>query len=127
MAIGDFSNEFSSDVTTSTFERGEGGSSQVTINLQFRGSLFPQADGTLKLSVPVPGATAGPASFTGVGFLDGGETVGLTAEGSWEQVPGELRWRIRGINMSSAGQVLLSDGTLDLASRSYNGTVAEWT
>ena len=127
MPIGEASDEFTSTVTSSTFERLEGGGSQVTINLEFKGSLFPRADGTLTLRVPVPGAPAGPASFTGAGFLDGGEVVGLSAEGCWEQVPGQQKWRVRGLNMSSAGQVLLSDGTLDLESRSYNGTVAEWT
>jgi len=71
--------------------------------------------------------TAGPGSFTGAAFQDGGEVVGLTGEGCWEQLDGEQKWRVRGINMASNGQILLSDGTLDLAARSFNGTITEWT
>ena len=88
MPIGEASGEFNNSVISSTFERLEGGSSQVVINI---------------------------------------EVIGLTGEGCWEKVDGEQKWRVRGINMASNGQVLLSDGTLDLATRSFAGTISEWS
>lgn len=60
-------------------------------------------------------------------ILDTGEVVGTNAEGCWQKLDGEKKWRVRGINMNTEGQVFVSDGTLDLASRSFNGTYSEWT
>ena len=127
MPIGETSGEFSNTITSSTFERQDGGGSQVIINFEGTGSGVAQVNGTRTLRVPIPGATAGLGSFTGAGFSDAGEVIGLTGEGCWEQVAGEQKWRVRGINVTSTGQVLLSDGTLDLATRAFNGTVVEWT
>ena len=127
MPIGEVSGEFNNSVISSTFERQDGGGSQVVINIEGTGSVFGQTSGTLTIRVPASGVTAGPGSFTGAAFQDTGEVVGLTGEGCWEQLDGEQKWRVRGINMASNGQVLLSDGTLDLAARSFNGTITEWT
>ena len=127
MPIGEASGEFNNSVISSTFERLEGGSSQVVINIEGTGSALGQTNGTLILRIPAPGAPAGAGSFTGAAFQDNGEVIGLTGEGCWEKLDGEQKWRVRGINMASNGQVLLSDGTLDLATRSFAGTISEWT
>ena len=127
MAIGEPSGEFSYSITSSQFERTNDGGSQVVINLEGNASGFGQVNGTLVLVVPTPGANAGPGNYTGAAFLDSGEVVGATGEGCWEQLDGEQKWRIRGINMMTNGGVLVSDGTLDLATRSFNGTFSEWT
>ena len=117
MPIGEVSGEFNNSVISSTFERLDGGGSQVVINVEGTGSALGQTNGTLTMRVPIPGAAAGSGSFTGAAFQESGEVVGLTGEGCWEQLDGEQKWRIRGINMASNGQVLLSDGTLDLVIR----------
>jgi len=70
---------------------------------------------------------SGRGSFTGAGFLDSGEVVGAQGEGYWRKIDGKQQWRLLAINMTSAGAVLLSDGTLNLESRSFNGTLSEWT
>ncbi len=127
MPIGETSGEFSNSITSSTFERQDGGGSQVSVNIEGTASGFGQTNGTLTLRVPNPGAVAGPASFTGAAFADSGEVIGLTGEGCWEQLDGEQKWRVRGINMATNGGVILSDGTLDIATRSFNGTMNEWT
>ncbi len=77
--------------------------------------------------MPAPGANAGPGQYTGVSFLEDGETVGVTGEGCWEKLGSEHKWRVRGINMYANGDVNLSDGTLDLATPTFNGTLAPWT
>jgi len=127
MAIGEESGEFSYSVTSSSFERRDAGGTQVVINVEGNASGFGQSNGTLTLVAPVPGAGAGSGSYTGAAFLDSGEVIGIVGEGCYQQLDGELKWRVRGINMASNGGVLLSDGTLDLAQRSFNGTFSEWT
>lgn len=127
MPIGEVSGEFNYSVTSTTFERLDGGASQVVINIEGTGTAFGQTNGTLIMSVPAPGAAAGPGSYTGAAFQDNGEVIGLTGEGCWQQLDGEKKWRVRGINTASNGQVLLSDGTLDIETRSFAGTITEWT
>lgn len=127
MGIGETSGEFNSSVTSSTYERQPGGGVNVVINLEGTASGFGQINGTLTLIVPGPGATAGAASYTGASFLDSGEVLGATGEGCWQQLDGEQKWRVRGLNIITNGGVVLSDGTLDLASRAYSGTLNEWT
>ncbi len=127
MGIAETSGEFSYSVTSSTFERQPGGGVDVSINLEGTASGFGQVNGTMTLIAPTPGATQGSVSFTGAAFLESGEVLGATGEGCWQQLDGEQKWRVRGLNIISNGGVILSDGTLDLATRSYNGTMNEWT
>jgi len=84
-------------------------------------------NGTLTMVAPAPGANAGSVSFRGAAFVDGGEVIGTTAEGHWAKLDGQHKWRVRGINVNTQGQVFVSDGTLDLKPRSFNGTFSEWT
>ncbi len=127
MAIGETSGEFNSSITSSTYERQSGGGVNVVINLEGTASDLGQINGTLTLLVPGPGQGAGAASYTGASFLDSGEVLGATGEGCWQQLDGEQKWRVRGLNVISNGDVVLSDGTLDLASRSFSGTLTQWT
>jgi len=127
MAIEEVAGEYSLAVTSTTFERLDGGASRAVLNLEGTASGFGTANGTLIMIIPGPGANAGPGQYTGVSFLENGETVGVTGEGCWEKLGSEHKWRVRGINMYSNGEVNLSDGTLDLATRTFNGTLAPWT
>lgn len=127
MPISSETGEFSYTITSSTFSERDTGGTQVEINLEGTASGFGQLNGTLTMIAPAPGANAGPGSFRGAAFLDTGEVIGTNGEGCWQQLDGEQKWRVRGINMNTQGQVFVSDGTLDLASRSYNGTFSEWT
>lgn len=127
MAIGEVSGEFNHSITSSTFERQPSGGVRVLINLEGTATGYGQVTGTLTLVSPAPGATAGPVSYTGAAFLESGEVIGASGEGCWQQLDGERKWRVRRILMASNGAVLLSDGTLDLATRSFGGTIAAWT
>ena len=127
MAIEDVAGEYSLNVTSTTFERLDGGASQAVLNMEGSASGYGTANGTLIMIIPGPGANAGPGHYTGASFLENGETIGVRGEGCWEKLDGENKWRVRGINMMSNGDVNLSDGTLDLATRTFNGTMAPWT
>jgi hypothetical protein len=127
MPISSEKGEFSYSTTSSTFSERDAGGTQVEINVEGNATGFGQLNGTLVLIAPTPGANAGPVSFRGAAFLDTGEVVGTNAEGCWQQLEGEKKWRMRAINTNTEGQVFVSDGILDLAARSFNGTFSEWT
>ena len=99
----------------------------MVINIEGTASGLGQIQGTLTLVAPAPGATAGGGSYTRAAFLDSGEVIGAAGEGYWQQLDGEQKWRVRGINMATNGDCNVSDGILDLATRSFNGTLTEWT
>jgi len=127
MTISDTAGEFGFSVTSTTYERQSGGGVNVCINIEGTATGFGQVNGTLTLIVPGPGATSGPATYAGASFQDSGEVIGANGEGCWNQIAGEQKWRVRGLNLTSNGGVVLSDGTIDLATRAYNGTINEWT
>ena len=93
MPIGEVSGEFNNAVISSTFERQDGGGSQVVINIEGTGSVFGQTNGTLTLRVPVQGVTAGPGTFTGAAFQDTGEVVGLTGTSYWAPRCERMVWQ----------------------------------
>ena len=127
MGIADTTGEFNYSITSSTYERQTSGGVHVVINVEGPVTGYGVVNGTLTLVVPAPGAQGGPGSFTGASFLDSGEVVGLTGDGYWQQLDGEQKWRVRGINLSTNGQVSVSDGTIALAERSFSGTFNDWT
>jgi hypothetical protein len=127
MGIQDPSGEINYAVTSSTFERQPGGGVRVVINLEGTATGYGRVTGTLTMYSASPDAVAGPGNYTGAAFLDSGQVVGAQGEGYWSKVQGKQQWRIRGINLTSAGTVVLADAVLDLATRSYQGTLAEWT
>ena len=73
-----------------------------------------------------PGATGGTASWRGQSFLDNGERSVAMGEGTWEDC-GTNQWRVRLIVNTSDGQTFATDGVLDLASRSLNGKLLDWS
>lgn len=127
MGIGPVIGEINYSVTSSTFERQPNGGVRVAVNLEGTATGYGTVTGTLSLISATPGAVAGPLSWVGAGFLESGEVIGANGEGYWRKVDGKQQWRVRGINLTTAGTILVADATLDLASRSYQGTLAEWS
>ena len=127
MGIGPAIGEINYSVTSSTFERQPNGSVRVAVNLEGTATGYGTVTGTLNFISPTPGATVGPLNWTGAAFQPSGEVIGATAEGFWRKVDGKQQWKVYGINLTSTGTVLLAEATLDLASRSYQGTLAEWS
>jgi hypothetical protein len=127
MAIAAVSGEINYSVTSSTFEPNPGGGVRVVVNLEGRATGYGTVNGTLTLLSPAPAAVAGPVSWVGAAFLESGDVVGATANGFWRKVDGKQQWRIRGITQVSTGALVVTDAVLDLATRSYQGTLAEWT
>jgi hypothetical protein len=81
--------------------------------------------GTL-LTVGAPGAKSGTCSWAGTSYLDNGQEVAGKGEGTWE-VAGTHKWHIRAVVYLSDGRTVVSDGEIALATRSFTGTLYEWS
>jgi len=80
--------------------------------------------GTLTAYV-TPEAKSGRCSWVGVLYLNTGEEIHNTGEGTWEKI-GAYKWRVRSFLYRSDGITRLLEGEVDLATRSYSGAAYEW-
>ena len=122
MAIGKEIGQFSIKSTSVSYAE-DGGS--VQINCEGTATKYGTVVGTLILRGE-PGAKSGRLSWRGQGFLENGETVIGTGEGSWEAMA-KHKWRTRMIVTTSDGGCHASDGHLDLATRTLTGKMLEWS
>ena len=122
MAIGKEIGEFSVKVTSTTYAE-EGGS--VQINVEGTATGYGTVLGTLTLRGE-PGAKLGSLSWRGQGFLEDGDNLASTGQGTWEEI-GKHKWRTRLIVTNSKGECHGSDGHLDLATRTLTGKMLEWS
>ena len=122
MAIGKEIGEFSLKATSTTYAE-EGGT--VRINLDGTATGYGAVLGTLTFRGE-PGAKTGPLSWRGQGFLENGDTVTGTGEGTWEEI-GKQKWRTRLLVTTSDGECHASDGHLEFQSRTLTGKMLEWS
>jgi hypothetical protein len=122
MAIGKEIGEFTLKSITTSYAL-EGGSVQV--NLDGPATGYGTVLGTLTFRGE-PGAKGGALSWRGQGFLDSGDAVTGTGEGTWEEI-GKHRWHTRMIVTTSDGKCHASDGHLDLKTRTLSGKMLEWS
>jgi len=116
MAIGKEIGDFTLKSITTGYAL-EGGI--VQINLDGPATGYGTVLGTLTFRGE-PGAKSGPLSWRGQGFLDTGDTVTGTGEGTWEEM-GKHKWGTRLIVSTSDGKCHASDGHLDLKTRTLSG------
>jgi hypothetical protein len=128
MAVGKQLAEFSFKSTSVTYTAmGTGGTAQANMEGSAKGEgLTGAALGTLTAVSDAPGAKSGTCTWTGASYLDSGEELSSRAAGTWESI-GTHKWRIRAVTYFSDGRTMAADGKLDLASRSFAGTLNEWS
>jgi hypothetical protein len=122
MAIGKEIGQFTLK-TTSTSYAEEGGN--VRIDFDGTATGYGTVLGTLTFHGE-PGATTGPLSWRGQGFLENGETVAGAGQGNWE-ASGRHQWRTRLVVSTSDGRCHASEGYLDLKTRTLSGKMLEWS
>jgi hypothetical protein len=127
MAVGKQIGEFSLKSTSLTYAATETGG---TVQGNFEGSakgegLTGPVLGTL-IAGGAPGAKSGTCSWAGTLYLDNGEESNGKGEGTWEKT-GTHKWRVRAFVYLSDGRTIVSDGEIDLATRSYSGKLYEWS
>jgi len=125
MALGKKIGEFSFTSTGVTLSENANGGWVSAVNYEGTASDYGTVIGTLTLNIPAVGAKSGTSQWRGQGFLPSGEVVVGTAQGVWHEA-GKHQWRVRGINAVSNGAVFANDGVIDLASRTYKGTLLAW-
>ena len=120
MALGKVLGDFSNKITSVAYT--EDGA--VYISLDGTASGYGTVLGTLILRGE-PGATSGAATWIGEGFLDDGSIVRGKGQGTFEEV-GKHQWRTRLLITLSNGDILASDGKIDLATRTLSGKNLAW-
>ena len=121
MALGKEIGDFSFNLTSTSYaEDGDG----VQLNYEGTATGFGTVLGSL-YGRGEPGAKQGTCSWRAQAFLDSGDQVVGSGEGTWEEI-GKHRWRVRILNQTSDGQIFAADGAVDLASRSFAGKLIEW-
>jgi hypothetical protein len=126
MAIGKQVAEFAFKFTTITYagtatEQIIQGNCEGTVKL---GGETSPALGTLTTH-GAPGAKSGKCNWVGSVYPANGNAIPSTGEGTWEQA-GAYKWRVRMLLHRSDGITRVTEGEIDLATRSYNGVNYEW-
>ena len=126
MALGDPIGEFeftSRGVTVSEPSSSGGGSLKVDYEGPATGYGFVAS--TMTFTVPEAGAKSGTVTANNVAWLENGDSMGGTVSGVFES-SGTNSWRVRGMVIVSDGTVLLSEGEVSLADRTYKGKMYAW-
>ena len=113
---------FSAKHTGNTYSTSADG--ELVINAHFEGGSDAYGDGFATLTVTQKlseaGATGGTCTYAGQAFKDG-NTLGALGEGTWEQTPGESKWKLTLDINGSNGDRVRAVGVIDLANRSWDG------
>ena len=120
--VGEF--EFTSrGVTVSEPGSAGGGSLQVDYEGPATGYGFVAS--TMTFTVQESGAKGGTVSANNVAWLENGEGMSGVSKGVFTE-SGTNTWRVRALVIVSDGTVLLSDGEVSLAERTYKGNMYAW-
>jgi hypothetical protein len=121
MASGKPIGEFSLKMVGQTNSAGPAGSVLVQVNFEGTGTGF----GTIfDTSTFVGGGRDGTFSQVGSAYLDNGDVLSGIGQGTYES-KGKHRWATSSIIQISDGRRLASVGEIDLASRTWKGTLSE--
>ncbi len=120
MAKGKQLGEFSLKFTSFTFTPGPAGSVLTQGNCEGTASGF----GTVLGTATFVGGKSGTFSWYSHAHLDNGDQLSGTGSGTYEST-GKHHWRAQGFHQNSDGRNLISEGEIDLAKRSWTGTLFE--
>ena len=95
------------------------GDDSMSANFEGTATGFGDVVGTLTARGE-PGAEFGTCSWRSASFLENGDSSQAAGEGTWQKI-GKHRFQIRFTHAISDGRTVLSDGVVDVASRSFNG------
>jgi len=120
--IGEFSYT-SRGVTVSEPSSTGGGSLKVDYEGPATGYGFVAS--TVTFTVKEAGAKSGTISSNNVAWLENGDGMSAVGSGVFNE-SGINTWRVRSLVIVSDGTVLLSDGEISLAERTYKGKMYAW-
>jgi hypothetical protein len=120
MAAGKPIGEYSMKSTSWTLRPGPAGSTVIDGNFEGTATGFGSVLGTGTFLV----GKIGTFSYCGAAYPDDGDIYTASGTGTYESV-GKHRWRTSGTLQLSDGRTLISEGEVDLATRSWNGKLFE--
>ena len=121
MAPGKPIGEFSLKMVTQTNTPGPAGSVLVQVNFEGSGTGFGAIFDT---STFVGGGRDGTFSQVGSAYLDNGDVLSGVGQGTYES-KGKHRWSTQSTIQISDGRRLSSTGEIDLAARTWKGTLSD--
>lgn len=113
--------EFSFKAVTIKYSPGPAGSVLVEANWEGTATGFGAVFAT---STHVGGPKGGSFNWCAGAYLDNGDSLTGLGQGTYESI-GKHRWRTEGIYHISDGRSTRGEGEIDLASRSWKGTIHE--
>jgi hypothetical protein len=120
MATGKPIGEYSMKSTSWRLSLGPAGNTVIEGNFEGTATGFGAVLGTGTFLV----AKSGAFTYCGAAYPDNGDINTATGTGTYESV-GKHRWRTTGILQLADGRALVSEGEVDLATRSWNGKLFE--
>jgi len=123
--MADATGTFEAKHTGNTYSRTAEGDLVINAHFEGAGTGFDAVFGTLSLTQKLSeaGATSGTCTWTGQSFQKDGATLGALADGTWEQLPGETKWKVIFNGEISNGDRIRTEGVIDLAARLYTGSI----
>jgi hypothetical protein len=121
MAAGKAIGEFSLKIVTMTITSGPAGSVLNQVNLEGTATGFGSVFETATF---IGGNKDGTFSMVGQAFLENGEGISGIGHGTYES-NGKNRWKAKGTIELSDGRRQSNEGEIDLAARSWKGTIHE--
>tara|TARA_Y100000758_G_C15886585_1_gene362433 strand:- start:156 stop:536 length:381 start_codon:yes stop_codon:yes gene_type:complete len=111
--------------TGNTYSRTAEGHLIINAHFEGAGTGFDAVFGTLSLTQELSeaSATSGTCTWTGQSFQADGTTLGTLGDGTWEQRPGESKWKVIFNGEISNGDRLRTEGVIDLPARQYTGSI----
>lgn len=120
--VGEF--EFESKGVTVT-ESSSGGGGTLQVNYEGTASGYGVVVSTMKFSVEAAGDKSGKVTSLNVAWLENGESMSGEGTGVFTD-SGVNTWKVRNFFVVSDGTVLLSEGEVSLAERTYKGKMYAW-
>ena len=121
MASGKRIGEYSLKSITATYSPGPAGSVLGQVNWEGTATGFGALFGTATF---VGGPKGGSFSWCSTAYLENGDGVSGIGQGTYES-NGKNKWRTAGFVQISDGRRMVGEGQIDLASRSWKGTIYE--
>jgi hypothetical protein len=121
MASGKKIGEYSLKMITLTHTAGPAGSILIQVNFEGTATGF---GAIYETAIFIGGIKDGTFSMVGQAFLDNGEGLTGTGQGTYES-SGKTRWSTKGIVDLSDGRRHSNEGEIDLVARSWKGTILE--
>ncbi|MFT4560472.1 MAG: hypothetical protein ACI9BW_000206 [Gammaproteobacteria bacterium] len=118
--------KFTTKSTSIEVSQQPGGALSFTLNLE--GSVTGAFEGAILMTIHATSSDLKSGSYTHVvaGYLSDGSTTSVSGGGTLQSVGGGgHKWRLRGSDITADGLTVVTDGEMDLATRTYVGTIYE--